>query len=235
MDDNIIKCAVLETYQLHCIKSFPIDCIKVLEAYGMKVKTYSSQKPKKYEQCMTYSKDAFTLKQTVYYNDTQIPGRIKFSLAHEIGHIALKHTTPRTPLHEKEADSFASHFLAPRMAIHYTQSKNLNDVINIFKLSEKAAGNAFNDYRRWRRDISIYGMSPLDKQMYEYFFNPEAQKFVWSLERCDFCYTNNAYNGSKLCDSCKIYEIRKNINIKKADYLEHDLDIARSGWLYGNL
>lgn len=41
------------------------------------------------------------------------PGRRRFSLAHELGHIALRHT-PDDPWAEQEADVFASHLLCPQ-------------------------------------------------------------------------------------------------------------------------
>ena len=219
------------------IKSFPVDPFQLLKLYNVKVYTYSELKKINfdlYSMCISYSDDAIRYEGIVCYNEQMASNRIRFSLAHELGHIILGHVTDEKEK-EIEANYFASNLLSPRMAIHYAHCKNVNDVVKIFKLSEQAASNAFDDYRRWRRNVSIYGMTAIDKQMYEHFYSEDAQKFVWSFERCDFCYTNYAYNGNTLCDSCKLYEIKKNSQTIKADYQEHELDIARSRLLYGNL
>ncbi|WP_031420218.1 ImmA/IrrE family metallo-endopeptidase [Lachnoclostridium phytofermentans] len=229
MTNNEIIAGTLSVFKECSINNFPIDCWDIINQYGYKVKRYSELKPKKQEACMGLSDDANIIGDTVYYNESKSTNRIRFSLMHELGHVILKSDN------ESECDKFASHIIAPRIAIHYSKCKNAIDVTKIFILSDQASRIAFDDYRRWRRIISIYGMSAIDKQMYEHFYNEDAQKFVWTFDRCDFCYTNDTYNGDVLCDSCKLYEIRKNIHTRRTDYQEHDLDIARSRWLYGNL
>lgn len=231
MDYNIIKLTTLEVFQKCNIKSFPIDCTEVLEAYGMKVEPYSAQKPRKYEKCMSFSKDAFTLKKTVYYNDAQLPGRIYFSLAHEIAHIALKHSEPRTPMHEKEADTFASYFIAPRIAIHYAACKNYVHVAKLFDISFEAAHYAFNDYRRWHRK-SIHTLDALDKTIYNHFYNKEYNGFVYRIANCHFC-GQELYNTEE--PHCKKCEKLFHSSNHYSSYSVHNDDflIAESNWLYG--
>lgn len=229
MTDTEIIEGTLSMFKYCNIDSFPLNCWDIVEQYGLKVKKYSELKPRKLEACLKLSEDANTVEDTLYYNETRSSNRIRFSLMHEIGHIVLGSDI------ESECDKFSSHSLAPRMAIHYTKCKNANDVAKIFILSDKAASLAFDDYRRWRRNISIYGMSTIDKQMYEYFYNEDAQKFVWSVNRCDFCYTDYAYNGEKLCETCRRFEIRKLIQKPTIDIQQHNLDITRSRWLYSDL
>ncbi len=68
--------------------------------------------------------DAFTLAQRengrtryiVAYRTGGNPARLRFTLAHELGHRALGHTGS-TPAEEREADLFASHLLCPRPVI----------------------------------------------------------------------------------------------------------------------
>lgn len=237
MDLTLINSKILQVFIDRDIKTFPVDPFQLLESYNIKIYTYSELKEKNealHDMCINYSDDAFRYEGIVCYNEQKTINRIRFSLAHELGHIVLGHLSDEKEK-EVEANYFASNFLSPRMAIHYANCKNVNDVAKIFKLSEQASRNAFDDYRRWRRNISAYGMSTIDKQMYEHFYNEDAQKFVWTFEHCDFCFTNYAYNGNELCDSCKLHEIKKNISSKEVDYQERDLDIARSRWLYGNL
>lgn len=229
MDKDKIKLITLEVYEKFNIQSFPIDCEAILEAYGMKVKTYSSQKPKKKERCLFYSEDAYTLKGIVYYNDTKPIGRIRFSLAHEIGHIALQHEEPRTEEQEKESDCFASYFLAPRMAIHYSGCKNYVDVSKQFNISHEAAQIAFDDYRRWHRR-AVYKMNDFDRAMYSHFYNDTYKGFVYSIKTCKFCGKELLNEKSDYCSEC----FNK---LSYIDYAQNDkyFHAAENHWLYGGL
>jgi Zn-dependent peptidase ImmA (M78 family) len=229
MDNIKIKFAVLEVFEKCNIKSFPIDCIQILESYNLKVKPYSTQSPAKKEMCLKYSEDAFCIKRTVYYNDNKIIGRIRFSLAHEIGHKVLKHTEPSTIEQEKEADCFASHLLAPRMAIHYSGCKNLADVAKQFNMTNEAAQYAFDDYRRWHRKV-IYKMEEIDKLMYNHFYNEELHCFVFNIKPCSFC-------GEEIYNSKSDYCVKCFNRLSYIDYRKDDFNflVAESNWLYGGL
>lgn len=171
---------VLSLYQTFSIRSFPLDPLSIAEQLGFKVKSYSELSSKKASACRELSPDACLLEDTLYYENKYPKGRVRFTIMHEVGHIVLESTS------EKDADAFASHSLAPRMAIHYSGCKNAADVIRFFGLSEEAADYAFNDYRSWHR-TAVYRMSPLDKKIYEYFYSPEAGGFVFSMHRCAYC------------------------------------------------
>jgi Zn-dependent peptidase ImmA (M78 family) len=231
MDYEKIKNTTLEVFLRFQIKSFPLDCIKILKGYGIKVESYSSQKPKKKNMCISFSEDAFTLKNTVYYNDEQVSGRIMFSLAHEIGHIALNHTAPCTEEQEKEADCFASYLIAPRMAIHYSGCKNHVDVSDMFGMSNEAAQYSFNDYRRWHRR-AVYKMNDFDKAIYKHFYNDTVKKFVYHIELCPIC-GNELYNNSKTCVKCLIYYSTHKSYSSKMDDVERAVSTMRNNWLYG--
>ncbi len=214
----------------HCkIDSFPLDCWDIINQYGFKVKKYSELKPKKLEACLELSEDAATLEDTIYYNESKNPKRIRFSLMHELGHIILGTQS------ETDCDKFSSHLLAPRIAIHYAKCKNAQDVVNVFGLSDQAAQLAFDNYRSWHRAVVVYGMTDLDKELYNYFYDESVDKFVWNKQKCDFCYNDYSYNGNTLCNSCRRFELRKSIMPQKYGIDERNLDIARSYILYGNL
>jgi len=228
MDYDKIKSAALSVYQKFGIKLFPIDCEDILQSYGMKIEKYSEQKPTKLKKCLIYSEDAFSLKKKVYYNDMKSIGRIRFSLAHEIGHIALKHGTPRIEEHEKEADCFASYLLAPRMAIHYAKCKNENDVAKLFKMTNEAASYAFDDYRCWYRWTVYHKMNAFDKAMYAQFYNKEQDCFVYSIKRCPCCDTLIYNSIATLCKKCNIL----NHSYRAFQQPDEDFLIAESQWLY---
>lgn len=236
MNKDEIMLKVIEAYKKSNTKGFPIDCFNVLDNCHIEYVKYSEQGKRKHEDCLKISDEAFTLRGKIYYNDEVIRQRVRFSLIHELGHIMLQHTIERSPSEEQEANIFASYFLAPRMAVHYSKCKNAADVIKRFDLSEKAANIAYNDYCKWLYFVKKYGMSSTDKEVYNYFYNEEVKKFVWKAERCDYCYDNYAYNNDTLCPSCKLHELRKKCTVAVfRDSRESSLDVLRGNWLYGGL
>lgn len=206
MDYNRIVMATIEVFRKCDVHSFPIDCGDLLRHYGYRILTYKELLEKNselYSLCMEYSEDAFRSgsAKVVAYNPDRPHGRIRFSLVHELGHHLLGHTGA-SDRNEKEANAFASHILAPRMAIHYSRCKNANDVARLFDMSFEAADNAFIDYRRWHRNVVIYKMSPIDKIMYQHFYNTDQKCFVWSKQTCSFCgriLYNSPESHCKIC------------------------------------
>ena len=175
MDYNKIVTATIEVFRKCDIHSFSIDCGDLLKHYGYRLFSYKElrdRNPELYSLSLGYSEDAFRAgaSKIVAYNPDRPHGRIRFSLMHELGHHVLGHTGV-SDQNEKEANAFASHILAPRMAIHYSRCKNANDVARLFDMSFEAADNAFIDYRRWHRNVVIYKMSAVDKSMYAHFYN----------------------------------------------------------------
>lgn len=225
--NEIILNAVLLVIKKCNIRSFPIDCFEIIKEFGYNIKKYSELPEKKRIACNELSEDAATLKHTIFYNDDMPHPRIRFSLLHELGHIVL------STLDETYANTFASHLLAPRMVIHYSECKNVADVMKIFDLSEQAANYAFEDYRRWHREIVTKGKSKIDQEFYEHFYIPNLDQFVWKIQKCDFCYDTYVYNKEVMCKSCRLFEIRKRYSLPIAyDIRERDLDILRGNWLY---
>ena len=125
---------------------------------------------------------------------------------------------------ETDANYFASNILAPRIAIHYSECKNANDVSHIFSMSYSAAEIAFDDYRRWRRYVAYHKMSVLDKAMYRHFFNSNANRFVWHLEQCWDC-GREIYNqpGKEFCSICSARSgLNPDLDSESYDHLSMD-------------
>ncbi len=85
----------------------------------------------------------------VYNNDTN-KGRIRFTIAHELGHIFLQHPTERSGYHtrkfkldkpevETEADSFASRLLCPSCVLWGLQVHTARDIAQLCGVSYTAA------------------------------------------------------------------------------------------------
>lgn len=197
-----IEWATLQVFRECEIQSFPINCFHIAQHYGFKLVQYSALPENKRLACMELSEDACVIEHTLFYNDSMSEHRIRFSIAHELGHYIL-HTT-----NEAEANQFAGYLLAPRMAIHYADCKNCADVSQLFNISEEAADYAFRDYRRWHR-IAVYRMNIVDKAMYEHFYKKEIQKFVYSITYCYDC-DELLYNQPDIhqCHRCRNRHLR---------------------------
>lgn len=229
MNYDLIKAKTHEVFEKCNVKSFPIDCFTLLDVYKLKHKTYSSQSKNKKAKCYEASDDAFTALGVVFYNDEMLEGRIRFSLMHELGHKVLGHTGVQMKKQEDEADFFASHILAPRMAIHYAGCKNHVDVAKTFNVSYEAAQYAFDDYRRWHRR-AVYKMNDFDKSMYRHFYNDDYKGFVYRINKCELCGIELHNTKTRHCPEC--FNRLTLINYAKGDGCFH---AAENQWLYGGL
>lgn len=151
LDEEIMYQRIYEIYKKCNIDSMPVDCFKILDTYNVKHRTYSSVFEK--QKCHSATDDAFTLKKTIFYNDTVFERRTTFNLMHEFGHFIMD-IPDGTQDDEDNADYFASCILAPRILIHHlTQKQNADEIHDIFGLSYAASNRAVADYNRWFCDI----------------------------------------------------------------------------------
>lgn len=196
MRNTDIQWAALQVFQECAVFSFPINCFHIAQQYKFKLIKYSSLPEAKRLACLILSEDACLIGNSLFYNDQMSDHRIRFSIAHELGHYILG------SVDETDANQFASYLLAPRMAILYAKCMNRSDVSRVFNISEEAADYAFQDYHRWRKR-EVYRMSSLDRNMYAHFYNKEAKKFVYSITYCHDC-NEILYNlpGVQQCDWC---------------------------------
>lgn len=183
------------------IRSFPIDCFKILDRYGLKYFKYSELEEPLHSICFKFSEDSLNYEEKICYNEKKAPGRIRFSLMHELGHVLLNHGSFHSDEMEQDANSFASNILAPRIVIHHADCKNENDVSKLFDVTFECARYAFQDYRRWHRYITYYKLSELNQELYRHFYDDEYGGFVYSRQQCQFCF-KEVVNGKELCEEC---------------------------------
>ena len=81
------------------------------------------------------------------------PARIRWTIAHEIGHVVAGHFLeidmdflPENKLMEEEADYFAASFLAPFFAIARKDFRRPAEIRDFFGLSQTAAEYRWNEY-----------------------------------------------------------------------------------------
>ncbi len=148
------------------VNSYPVDIFDVISNFHNIniVKTSECTNFSKIEEGMSFRCDD---KYIIVYNDNKPPNRIKFTIAHELGHILLGHLeynykdlNERTlnnvkAKFEYEADTFASNLLAPPQMIDYAEA-TFNDfeystvyIANLFCISEQCAKVRLADYEEW--------------------------------------------------------------------------------------
>ena len=159
--------------------SFPLDLYKVVKALkNYKVKSMTYQQMAKlhnctieYIECICQSQSGCTQYQKstdryliLWNNDENIvSGRKRWTQAHEIGHIVLKHLPLANesaiaensfgiscPNLESEADIFAAELLAPLPLFDMFNIKSPEDIKHTFGLSNEASNNRWNDYKKWK-------------------------------------------------------------------------------------
>lgn len=198
---------VLKVFTECEVTSFPIDCQALLHHYGYSVYSYQelSEKNKTlYEMCSAFSEDAFRdgKNMIIAYNEKKPAVRIRFSLAHELGHHILNHSGI-SKRNETEANYFAGHLLSPRIIIHYSGCESARDVSLAFHISMEAAQIAWDNYCRWHKRFNGY-ISNVDYQIYTHFCTGKNKKFIWNIKKCEFCGATLYNSLSNHCRYCSL-------------------------------
>lgn len=221
---NEIKTAVVEVLRAYGNIKLSVPIKKIVKFLGYRLVPYS-----------TFMKDTgLTYKETIKYFDTEDAcadyetntktnviffndidksrlenNRVRWSIAHELGHIVLgHHFNKRTRLFrnslsnkeynqfEEEADMFASYILVPYIILSYQNIKNKHDISNICKISPTAARYRYNDFIIWLRRKRI---EEYDKEIFRlYNASVVNQKSIF----CLICGSITGYNGIGYCYMC---------------------------------
>lgn len=201
------------------LSGFPIDPFKVIENNQWGLITYTELMQK--HNCTLEdviasfgSKDGFTIFDgegyTISYNDTiRTPGRIRFTLLHEIGHIYLNHLLDfektmltRNGLNkrqyevlEREANAFARNVLAPAAIVKYLKLRTVDELISHFHLSYTAA-RARLDSLKWDSAQSRKYALTLLELFKDYLRRVQHTKFCL---RCSHQFINETAKHCPIC------------------------------------
>ena len=131
---------VKELLEDYSINSYPIMILDLAEKIGIKCVPYSQASNRGFGNPEEISDDAFTdlTSNTIFYNDKVEVNRLRFSIAHEIGHIWLEHRDS-CPHNEAEANHFAAYLLAPTPLILKLGFTKPQEIADYFKISNHAA------------------------------------------------------------------------------------------------
>lgn len=158
-----IKERVVDLYEDFGISSVPIYPGGVLQKMGYDVESYEIFNDRPKEIANKFSYDAFrclvrsTNSKFELYHPYNSRLRIRFSLAHELGHIVLEHDFKEDSIQETEANFFANYFLVPLPLIPYKciydSPESVSSVFDV--ILECAANSVSNCIRRKKCDAHL--------------------------------------------------------------------------------
>lgn len=142
------------------IRRFPVSLFDICDYFGIKYDTFNSA-PRSFQhsldvieaqgiEAMSYMRGNDVI---ILFDDTIQPSRCRFSLAHEIGHIMLKHhlTPPAVKglyeykdYKEVEADNFAGALIRPAVLIRKFGLTNTDIIMQAFDVSRGCAAVGLN-------------------------------------------------------------------------------------------
>ena len=125
------------------IEVYPFSIWRLLRKMGIRVVPYSllegslrDEVERVWPDAFTFRPDDFDPSRTiVFYNDSKSRGRIRFTLAHELGHLVLGHPNSDDPQLEAEANFFANYFLAPAPLVIRDSKKDVQTIMSDFVVS----------------------------------------------------------------------------------------------------
>ena len=179
--------------------TFPIDIFNLkFNNYNViisSIQNYSIQTGTKIEDLLAKGngQDAYTVANIrngihliLYNEEIDSLGRIRWSIAHEIGHLVLEHQE-QGKSQELEADTFASQLLAPQCILKQLAKSGVNlslDYISLkFGLSKEAAKNNINKIpKKLEKELGL---------LYDDYINQKYSDFI--KEEMPNKYINDSY------------------------------------------
>ena len=175
------------------INSLPVDVISICRKEKINLFTYKQGETIIKSLGLednTVDNDAFSINSMIFYDDTKLRERQRFSIAHELGHIFLHSETsgkatiynrePKSddnPL-EVEANIFASRLLAPLCVLQFLNLNSIKEVAEFCDISFSAAKLRFSrlceirqrsSARRKEKNHGTFLISKLERQLVENF------------------------------------------------------------------
>lgn len=144
--EEIVK-AASEIIIDYGIVKFPIDVFLLAKKMGIIVSRYSKFDIDERAVLMNGSDDGMPWRSGnqiyIAYNDLRIKTRIRFTIAHEIGHVVLGHTES-TEENESEADFFARNLLVPPCVLLEKNIDTEENIMLTFNVSLSVATYSLN-------------------------------------------------------------------------------------------
>ena len=216
---EIARCFLL----CHKITSLPINVEQLIKNTGFCVLKKYSKQMQKYDLtydylCDNFGKDGVPLFKpsnqkpyTILYNNYRKPyARIRWTLAHELGHVILRHnsdfeetklsrsglTDAAYKVLDDEADAFAAELLSPEIVLIAAGWTSKNDIVKHCALSNDAAKY---------RSKSVLGIEKVKERYFTYedHLFKAFYKHIY-LNYCPECKTYFISKEAKYCPICGV-------------------------------
>lgn len=169
------------TVLIQCnITSLPVSLTPIAKLFNIYVIPYSSG----YRPNST-AEDGFSFcrnnKTFIFYNDKKPSNRIRFTLAHELGHCILGHVSNSETYHrnseydfsnmdikEMQANVFARDLLMPATVLHSIGVSSAKEISALCKVSMQSAEIRYNSLLELNKR-GLYNKHPLERQVYDNF------------------------------------------------------------------
>ena len=168
--DAIVE-EVISIYQDYLLTSLPINVRKLAADMRIRLKPYSTLTKEDRESLLQDedTKDGFHTCDiskgypvyTIWYNDLNYEERWRHTIAHEIGHIVLRHGSKTNDREEAEADYFAKQLLALTCIVILTKSYEVGIIKERFGVSYESA---FYTWKAVMKRREKYGESFMDHE-----------------------------------------------------------------------
>lgn len=169
------------------IDRLPVDLNAIRERLGVRIASYKDAKAlirKRNLSVLTAQTDGLTFyagaEPVILYSEACTPERIRFTIAHELGHIVLGHVAPGSVTtknrglspgdsqQETAANQFAARLLAPACVLWGLDLHTADEIAAACRISKKAA-----QFRAERMKIlyarNKFLLSPLEHKLYQRF------------------------------------------------------------------
>ena len=173
------------------VSELPVNIYKICKQEGINVFSYKVSESFIESMGLTEEaelNDAFSMGNTIFYNEEKSEQRRRFSIAHELGHILLHSDIEfkiynREPLPcelpiEAEANAFAARILAPLCVLQFLNLNSAREISEVCNISYTAAEARFsrlceirkrNKERRSEKNHGTFLLSRLERRVIENF------------------------------------------------------------------
>ena len=158
-------------FLLHQKITIPIEPLEIIKDNKWFVASFSSDAGKflrKHIPHLIPSNDALTFEfeSSIYILfDNSLPiHRLRFALAHEIGHIIMQHRKRKIDNYEQEANMFASRLLMPMCWLYLHNIQSPAEIVKLCNVSFESASYRFARYQMLLRRNKFL-ISPLERKL----------------------------------------------------------------------
>ncbi|MCL9634625.1 ImmA/IrrE family metallo-endopeptidase [Bacillus zanthoxyli] len=216
--------AAFKLLKINNVHELPVKVKKLAKHFtNLKIKSYSWFAKKRNmtleevcefansdEGCCWYIKSKN--KYIILYNDTvENVGRIRWTIAHELGHFMLKHneisnksvyarnslTEEEYVVFEKEANCFARNLLAPAPVVYQLRPINPHSISEVFHISYEAANNVYSFLTNGLRRGFSYSQNHVILRTFERFIF----KYKYA-KTCNICSYHFVEKDTQYCPIC---------------------------------